>query len=556
LLLARHGALVADLGGGQARAVRHLRHDDHGDAGDEEDDAIAARQIFSCGDKIKVIDGQLKGMIGFVRKILEYGKLMVDPQDLPGGHNQGLIICDPLASMKHFESGNRVKVIRGAKTGEIGSVLTVDEDSGMAQIASDFNNVSGWPVTFSCVVNDLKHTSERATVSAGDAETDETNLLPMFQLGSLVETTFGKGVICHVERGLARVLTANGRRADYNLSDIVVLEEAPILQTRMKNMLPPMDGKSAHSDHHNHKIDWSRDKNHQLLYRRTEIFIPPLAEQHSATAKILHMADNMLFSADKNGNYYVCRGDQCIRTENEHNNSSQAQLKDSSGQLALTGDSQPAQLALTAGGAQGSGNIGNGAIVPFAQGSAAPSGQKVFVKWEMLGGKTEKDKKRNREKYQGLRFKILKGAYKGQVAEFRQYINDFELRVALSIKAKMIVVKKDWLKIIDAHKAKEIEEKIDLDGEFKPGIVNSVVFLVSCVQQVAVFVVNLQGRPFMTGLTENRPLLYSLIATFILTFMFASETVPSLNKYMQLVPFPSDDFRNFILILLAADVFL
>jgi len=102
----------------------------------------------------------------------------------------------------------------------------------------------------------------------------------------------------------------------------------------------------------------------------------------------------------------------------------------------------------------------------------------------------------------------------------------------------------------------EMEEKIDLDGEFKPGIVNSVVFLVSCVQQVAVFVVNLQGRPFMTGLTENRPLLYSLIATFILTFMFASETVPSLNKYMQLVPFPSDDFRNFILILLAADVFL
>ena len=95
----------------------------------------------------------------------------------------------------------------------------------------------------------------------------------------------------------------------------------------------------------------------------------------------------------------------------------------------------------------------------------------------------------------------------------------------------------------------------DLDGEFHPGILNSVVFLVSNVQQVTVFVVNLQGHPFMTGLTENRPLLWSLIATFILTFMFASESVPSLNKYFQLVPFPGDDFRDFILKLLAADVF-
>jgi cation-transporting ATPase 13A1 len=97
---------------------------------------------------------------------------------------------------------------------------------------------------------------------------------------------------------------------------------------------------------------------------------------------------------------------------------------------------------------------------------------------------------------------------------------------------------------------------VDLDGTFKPGILNTVVFLVSGVQQVTVFVVNLQGRPFMTGLSENRPLLWSLAATFVLTFMFASETVPGLNRYFQLVPFPSEGFRDFILLLLAADVVL
>jgi len=96
----------------------------------------------------------------------------------------------------------------------------------------------------------------------------------------------------------------------------------------------------------------------------------------------------------------------------------------------------------------------------------------------------------------------------------------------------------------------------DLDGVFQPGILNTVVFLVSNVQQVTVFVVNLQGRPFMTGLTENRPLLWSLLGTFILTFMFATESVPGLNKYFQLVPFPDDAFRDYILTILIADVFL
>lgn len=100
----------------------------------------------------------------------------------------------------------------------------------------------------------------------------------------------------------------------------------------------------------------------------------------------------------------------------------------------------------------------------------------------------------------------------------------------------------------------DAEFKVDLDGEFKPGILNTVVFLVSGVQQVTVFFVNLQGRPFMTGVTENRPLLWSLASTFILTFMFASESVPGLNRYFQLVPFPDESFRDFILMILGIDL--
>ena len=112
------------------------------------------------------------------------------------------------------------------------------------------------------------------------------------------------------------------------------------------------------------------------------------------------------------------------------------------------------------------------------------------------------------------------------------------------------------LAVQSAKKHLPPDYKVELDGEFKPGIVNTVVFLVSNVQQVTVFVVNLQGRPFMSGLTENRPLLWSLLATFILTFMFASESVPGLNKYFQLVPFPDDAYRDYILGILVADVFI
>ena len=94
----------------------------------------------------------------------------------------------------------------------------------------------------------------------------------------------------------------------------------------------------------------------------------------------------------------------------------------------------------------------------------------------------------------------------------------------------------------------------ELDGQFSPGILNTVVFLVSSVQQVTVFFVNIQGYPFMTGMTDNSPLLWSLAGTFVLVFMFASESVPQMNRYFQLVPFPDESFRNFILTILVLDL--
>lgn len=96
--------------------------------------------------------------------------------------------------------------------------------------------------------------------------------------------------------------------------------------------------------------------------------------------------------------------------------------------------------------------------------------------------------------------------------------------------------------------------RVELEKEFKPSVVNSIVFLVTAVQQVSVFVVNLKGKPFMGGLTENTPLMWSLAITFIGTFLCASESIPQLNSGLQLEPFPSVAFRNLVLGCLIVDV--
>lgn len=54
-------------------------------------------------------------------------------------------------------------------------------------------------------------------------------------------------------------------------------------------------------------------------------------------------------------------------------------------------------------------------------------------------------------------------------------------------------------------------EKVDLEKEFHPGLLNSAVYLVSLIQQVSTFAINFIGRPFREGITENPALYYGLL---------------------------------------------
>lgn len=96
------------------------------------------------------------------------------------------------------------------------------------------------------------------------------------------------------------------------------------------------------------------------------------------------------------------------------------------------------------------------------------------------------------------------------------------------------------------------ETKPKPDADFKPNLVNTAVFLISMCMQLATFVVNYEGHPFMESLSENKPLRNCLALGTGFTFLAASQILPELNDTLSLVEMPAD-FRATLLIVMAAD---
>jgi len=84
---------------------------------------------------------------------------------------------------------------------------------------------------------------------------------------------------------------------------------------------------------------------------------------------------------------------------------------------------------------------------------------------------------------------------------------------------------------------------------FMPNLMNSVVFLLRSSQDIAVLLVNYKGRPWMKGFTENHPLCLSLVLMIAGVGCAAWGIFPQVNDMLQLEPFPSDEFRYQIMIL-------
>lgn len=92
-------------------------------------------------------------------------------------------------------------------------------------------------------------------------------------------------------------------------------------------------------------------------------------------------------------------------------------------------------------------------------------------------------------------------------------------------------------------------------AEFRPTLLNSIVYLMTTLMSATTFFVNYRGEPFMQSIRKNKPMFYALCVLVVMVFYLASEADPDLNEYLEIVKFPSDEFRNELLSILAVDMF-
>ena len=91
-----------------------------------------------------------------------------------------------------------------------------------------------------------------------------------------------------------------------------------------------------------------------------------------------------------------------------------------------------------------------------------------------------------------------------------------------------------------------------LHTEFKPSLVNSTVYIIWMSVQLATFVVNYKGHPFMQDLRSNRPLCYSFVGSAFVVFTCVNGWSPSLTEQLSVVDFPLE-FRTIIMATIMAD---
>lgn len=92
-----------------------------------------------------------------------------------------------------------------------------------------------------------------------------------------------------------------------------------------------------------------------------------------------------------------------------------------------------------------------------------------------------------------------------------------------------------------------------LHTKFEPSLINSTVYIISMSVQLATFVVNYKGHPFMQDLRDNRALLYIFSGALFLIFVCVNGWSPSLTEQLSVVEFPLE-FRPIVLTTIVLDI--
>lgn len=81
---------------------------------------------------------------------------------------------------------------------------------------------------------------------------------------------------------------------------------------------------------------------------------------------------------------------------------------------------------------------------------------------------------------------------------------------------------------------------IDLEAKFSPSLLNTAIYLLGLSQQVSTFAINFQGRPFREGISENPALWWGLVGAGAVAFSGATDFLPEMNRWLQIVEMDSD----------------
>jgi len=120
--------------------------------------------------------------------------------------------------------------------------------------------------------------------------------------------------------------------------------------------------------------------------------------------------------------------------------------------------------------------------------------------------------------------------------------NIFNLYVILSVLLQFALHIASLVYITNLSRTHEPLGPIDLEAKFEPSLLNTAIYLLGLSQQVSTFTINFQGRPFREGIRENKALWYGLLGATAVAFSGATDFVPELNRWLQIVEM-TDSFK-------------
>lgn len=113
--------------------------------------------------------------------------------------------------------------------------------------------------------------------------------------------------------------------------------------------------------------------------------------------------------------------------------------------------------------------------------------------------------------------------------------NIFNFYVLLSVLLQFALHIATLVYITQLTHVYESRGAIDLEAKFEPNLLNTAIYLLGLSQQVSTFAINFQGRPFREGIRENSALYYGLVGASAVAFSGATDFMPELNRWLQIV---------------------